>query len=150
MYKSFGHPLTNEREYIILLFLFYLINNTFITRIKLILCVTFIVHLYKLYRNYEINNIIHEDNYKYNYLFLLSLLLLINNDNYLLFSAIFIITGILYRKQIKDKYTSEEIIYHQDVFIIISSFILLIVYPNYRYNFVFVMEIINHSIILLE
>ena len=151
MDKSYGYPITNEREYIILLLLIYLINNTVIIPIKLILCIVFITHIYKLYRNYEINENIYDNDYEYNLLLLGGLLLLINNNSYsyIIFSIIFIITGIIYRKKSYEKYILERMNY-QDILIIISSLIILSIYPNYRYKFIFIMEIINHGIILLE
>lgn len=149
MGESYGYPITNEREYIILLLLLYLINNTVIIPIKLILCIVFITHIYKLYRNYEINENIYDNDYEYNLLLLAGLLLLINNNSYIIFSIIFIVTGIIYRKKSYGKYILERINY-QDILIIISSLILLSIYPNYRYKFIFIMEIINHGIILLE
>lgn len=149
---SYGYPITNGREYIILILLIYLINRTNIRPIILILCIIFVVHLYKLFKNYEINESLftEEDNIIHNLSLVLALILLINNNNYVLFSFIFIITGVIYRTKSRKKYVYNEIINGQDILIIISSFALLNLYPNYRYKFIFAMEILNHGIILLE
>ena len=71
MKKSLGYPITNEREYIILLLLFYLINDTKILFIKLIFSIVLVTHLYKLYKNYEINEDIYKDDRRYLYNLLL-------------------------------------------------------------------------------
>jgi len=43
-----------------------------------------------------------------------------------------------------------DVIYGSDILIIITSLLLLILYPEYEYKYIFIMEIVNHIIILLE
>lgn len=150
--KTYGYVITNEREYIILFLLLYLISKTNILIIKIIYFITFGYHLYKLYNNYKINKKIHKNNekYIYNILLLISLLIGINYNKYLLFGILFILTGLLFRINSNNKYKYNEILYSNNKIIIIVSLLLLILYPNYKYNFIFIIEIIDHSIIEYE
>lgn len=130
---------------------FYLINDTKILFIKLIFSIVLVTHLYKLYKNYEINEDIYKDDrrYLYNLLLFGALILLVNNRNYILFVLLFIVTGIIYRKISDNKYIYNNV-YGSDIIIIIISSLLLIVYPNYKYKYIFMMEIVNHSVILFQ
>lgn len=147
---SFGYPLTNERQYIIFILLSYLIYNTNILFIKGGLFIILCIHIYKLYYNYKINNRIYKENIIYNLLLLISLIIFIqNNNNYLIFIVLFIITGVIFRRMNDNlyKYNNNK---KNDIIFIIILILQLIVYPNYKFNYIIWMEIINHLLILRD
>ena len=155
---SFGFPLTNERQYIIIVLLCYLIFNTKILTIKISLTLILIIHIYKLYHYYNLNKIIYKkasrEKIIYNILLLFSLIIFIkNNNNYILFILLFIITGISFRNISNNLYKYNGINYdsikYDDTLIILICIIFIILYPHYDYNYIFWMELINHIIILI-
>ena len=151
---SFGYPLTNEREYIIFILIPYLISKTNILFINIGLFIVLSIHIKKYIHNYKINKRIYK--YKkekifYNLLLLISLLLFIkNNDNYLLFCILFITTGILFRKMSHNTYQHKTIKKNDDEIFISLLIFTMIMYPDYKYNFILLMEIIGHLLILRD
>ena len=136
---------TNEREYIIIILLIYLIYNyieeKYLVIIGLILLIT---HIYKLYNNFTLNNKIYKNNIEskiYNIILFISLILLIfypNNINYAIaFSILYIVTNILTHKILINNTNynldkSKPIIPHE-ITILISS-VLIILYKDTKYK----------------
>ena len=151
---SFGYPLTNERQYIIFILIPYLISKTNSLFINIGLLLILLIHIKKFIHNYRINTRIYKNRKEkiiYNLLLLLSLLLFIkNNDNYLLFCMTFIITGILFLKLSRNSYQFKEIKKNGDETFIILLIFLMIIYPDYKFKYIWLMEIIYHSLILRE
>ena len=150
MEEPFGHPLTNERQYIILIFLIYLYSKTKDILLRYCFLSLIGIHLYKLYKNYSLNNTLYE-NYKkyiliYNILLLVALIVFLIKGIYLPFIILFVITRYLIRDLNKDQYTYIDIINNSDIFVIFISCILYIYYPKYKYRYIFITEIINHAI----
>ena len=155
MEKYLGYPLTNLREIIILFFLLFLYLNTNYTNLKYIYLIIFIYHLYKLYINYKINNKIY-NNYKYEILFyniilfnvLIVLFIKKSNNIFIIFSLLFIITRYLIQKLTK-KVNKINIYIIQEILIIFGSILGYMLYPDYKYKFIFIIEFINHIINLI-
>lgn len=152
--SSFGFSLTNERQYIIFILILYLISKTDILFIKIGLLIVLCIHIKKLYYNYKINRRIYKGNREkvlYNLLLLLSLIIFIkNNNNYLIFVILFITTGVLFRQISNNLYQFNEVKKNCDIIFIIMLILVLILYPNYKFNYIIWMEIINHLLILRE
>jgi hypothetical protein len=150
MTQTFGYPITNVRQYIILIFLMYLYLKTKDKFLRICFLIIISIHLYKLYKNHSFNKKYY-DNYKgyilfYNTLLVISLLLFLIKGTYLPFLILFIVTRYLITNLNKEEITYIKIIPHSDIFIIIMSSILFILYPDYKYKFIFIMEILNHVI----
>ena len=150
MVQTFGYPITNVRQYIILIFLMYLYLKTKDKFLRICFLIIISIHLYKLYKNYSFNEKYY-DNYKgyilfYNTLLVISLLLFLIKGIYFPFLILFIVTRYLITNLNKEEITYIKIIPHSDIFIIIMSSILFILYPDYKYKFIFIMEILNHVI----
>jgi len=155
-----GMLATNEREYIIIILLIYLIYNNiedkYLVIIGLILLIT---HIYKLYNNFTLNNEIYKNNIKakiYNIILFISLILLIfypNNINYVIaFSILYTVTNILTHKILINSTNynldkSKPIIPHE-ITILISS-VLIILYKDHKYNWVLLIELITHLLTLI-
>jgi hypothetical protein len=150
MDKSYGHLLTNEREYIIITLLLYLICRTNIIIIKLFILIVLAIHIYKLYHNFGFNCKLFKNSKKekiYNLLLLISLIIFINNNNnYILFIFVFIVTRLLIDKT-NIKYNHKQII--NDKIIIIAMLIFILLFPNYKYKYFIWMEILNHFLIMI-
>jgi len=154
-----GIILTNEREYIIIILLIYLIYNTKEKILKIICSILLITHIYKLYNNFELNYEIYKNEIKakvYNIILFISLILLIfypNNTNYLfLFSVLYVVTSILTHKILKESENyniikSNPIIPHIVIILVFSG--LIIIYPNYKFKYLFWVEIIDHILTFL-
>lgn len=144
--ERFGVCLTNERQIIIMLLLFYLIFNTENIYINIIYLIVFYVHSLKLYKNYKVNKRIYKkvrvSSLIYNLVLLLSLILYLRDGNFKWLIFTFGFTAYILRESIN--------LYDQTIinglWIILGCFILLFLYPNYKYRFIFVMEIINKLI----
>ena len=151
--ESFGYPLTNERQYIIFILIPYLICKTKIVYMQIGLSIVLCIHLYKYYHNNRLNKSIYQGKSMniYNLLLFLSLLMFIkNNDNYIAFCLLFIITGILFRRLSHNLYKYKDIKNNSDILFIIILTLSVLFYPNYQFNYILIMEIINHLIILKE
>ena len=144
--ERFGICLTNERQIIILLLLLYIIFNTENIYINIIYLVVFYVHSLKLYKNYKINKRIYKkvkrSSLIYNLVLLLSLILYLRDNNYGWIIFTFGITAYILRESI-NLYDKTII---NGLWIIFGCCILFILYPNYKYRFIFLMEIINKLI----
>tara|TARA_Y100001958_G_C21239965_1_gene567360 strand:- start:1634 stop:2110 length:477 start_codon:yes stop_codon:yes gene_type:complete len=149
-----GIILTNEREYTIIILLIYLIYNTKEKILKIITSILLITHIYKLYNNFELNYEIYKNEIKakvYNIILFISVILFIfypNNTNYLfLFSVLYVVTSILTHKILKESENyniikSNPIIPHIVTILVFSG--LIIIYPNYKFKYLFWVEIIDH------
>jgi len=155
MVNYLGYPLTNLREIIILFFLLFLYLNTNYTNLKYIYLIIFIYHFYKLSINYKINNKIY-NNYKYETLFyniiLFSVLIVLfikkTNNIFIIFTLLFITTRYLIQN-LNKKINKININIIQEIFIILGSILGYILYPDYKYKFIFIIELINHIINLI-
>tara|TARA_B100001094_G_scaffold333432_1_gene412131 strand:+ start:7984 stop:8457 length:474 start_codon:yes stop_codon:yes gene_type:complete len=153
-----GILLTNEREYIIIALLIYLICNTEKKNLQIIGFILLITHIYKLYYNYQINKEIYKDKKTiiYNLILFISLLLLIfypNNTNYVfLFSVLYVITSILTHKVLINnsnyKLNQSKTIIPHEVTILIFS-IIIILYSDYKFKYLLWAELIDHILTLM-
>ena len=154
-----GILLTNEREYIIIALLIYLICNTENKNLQIIGLILLITHIYKLYYNYELNKEIYKDNKKtiiYNIILFISFILCVlypNNTNYIfLISVLYVITSILTHKVLINNSNyklnqSKTIIPHEVTILTIS--IIIILYPDNKFKYLLWAELIDHILTLM-
>lgn len=154
-----GILLTNEREYIIIALLIYLICNTEKKILQIIGLILLITHIYKIYNNYKINKEIYKDDKKtiiYNVILFISLILLVlypNNTNYVfLFSVLYVVTSILTHKVLinnknYDLNQSKTIIPNEVTILVFT--VLIILYKNSKFKYILWAELIDHILTLM-
>ena len=154
----FGILLTNEREYIIIILLIYLIYNTEEIPLQIVLLILLITHIYKLYSNYQLNKDIYKDKIKpfiYNIILFSVFILYVlypNNNYLLLLSLSYVITSILIHKTLIDDsnyklHYSKPVINHK--FTILTFLIIIILYQDHKYLYLIWADLINHLLTLL-
>ena len=145
-FKRFGIRLTNGIQVIIILLLLYLIFNTENIYINLVYLIAIYVHTLKLYKNYNSNKHIYKkvrvSSLIYNLILLLSFILYLRNGNYGYIIFMFGVTAFILR----DSINLDDKTIVNGLWIILGCFIMLILFPNYKYRFIFLMEIINKLI----
>lgn len=141
------------REIIIMLLLFFLIHNTNINELKMIYLNVILIHLYKIYRNYdEMYNI----TLKYKELFLIFTIILlislhkfINKKNrYFLF--LFVIFRIISSKLLEYKRAKPKLNNYYNLIISIILLKMYLMYTKYNYKDIFMMDLINHILLFLK
>jgi len=146
MNRYIGFLLSNEREIIILLLLLFLIFKTNIIILKIIYVISFYTHFKKLLKNYKYNNKIYKHKFEIlNLLLFISLLHFFCSGNILAFGIIFIISRYIFQNYLKvNDFNFFPLI--NDKYIILGSLFLYLRYKDYKYNDIFLIEFINHSI----
>jgi len=141
------------REIIIILLLIYLINETKIKELRALFIVGLLIHLYKIYENYDKIKDFTLKNGNLSiitFIFLIFSLYLFIKGNQWLFLILFVLFRIMMNKMANYERISPKIDNSYNLSAAIILLIMYFSYQKYNYRSIFLMDAINHVLLFMK
>jgi hypothetical protein len=141
------------REIIIILLLLFLINETKIKELRALFIVGLLIHLYKIYENYDKIKDFTLKNGNLSiitFIFLIFSLYLFIKGNQWLFLILFVLFRIIMNKMANYERISPKIDNSYNLSAAIILLIMYFSYQKYNYRSIFLMDAINHVLLFMK